>query len=272
MKGSTKEAALETGLSGRIALVTGGGAGIGLACARALVEEGALVAVADLDPSPASEGTPAERLLAIEADLASEAGPAGAVAATVERFGGIDVLVNNVGVATHRDGFLAVADEDWKLLFELNFFCMVRATRAALPHMLAQGRGSIVSVSSDAGHMPAPFFVDYAVTKGMVRILSKALANEFSARGVRSNSISPGPTRTKPWANELELIELLAAQWQVDRQTATERFIHDARRMPLERLGEPEDVAAVVVFLASDRARHVTGADYVVDGGQLPTT
>jgi NAD(P)-dependent dehydrogenase (short-subunit alcohol dehydrogenase family) len=263
---------MNTGLEGRIALITGGGAGIGLASARALLAEGACVSVADLDPSPALADAPADRVLALNSDLASADGPASAVAATVERFGAIDILVNNVGVAPHRDGFLAVADEDWKALFELNFFCMVRATRAALPQMLAHGRGSIISISSDSGHMPAPYFVDYGVTKGMIRILSKALAAEFSPQGIRANTISPGPTRTTPWETPGEFIDIMAAQWNVDRETAIERFLRTERRMPLARLGEPEDVAALVVFLASDLARQITGADYVVDGGQIPTT
>ena len=260
---------MDLGLSGRVALVTGAGAGIGLAVARALIDEGAHVCGADLDPAALGE-LPAAATLALAVDLAAADGPAGAVAATVERFGTIDILVNNVGVAPHREGFLAVADEDWRALFELNFFSMVRATRAALPVMLAQGRGSIVSISSDAGHMPAPFFVDYSLTKGMVRLLSKALANEFSARGVRSNTVSPGPTRTTPWQTPGEFIDRMAASWGVARDAAIERFLREERRMPLARLGEPEDVAALVVFLASDRARQITGADYRVDGGQVP--
>jgi NAD(P)-dependent dehydrogenase (short-subunit alcohol dehydrogenase family) len=262
---------MQTELEDRIALITGAGAGIGLACAHALLEEGASVAVADLNPVAVLADAPPERVLAIEADLASSGGGAAAVAAVVERFGTIDVLINNVGVAPHRDGFLSVDDEAWKSLLELNFFSMVRCTRAALPHMLSQGRGSIISISSDTGHMPAPFFVDYSVTKGMIRLLSKALANEFSARGVRSNTISPGPTRTTPWETPGEFIDVMAAEWGLDRDGAIEHFLRDVRRMPLERLGEPEDVAAVAVFLASDRARQVTGADYRVDGGQIPT-
>jgi NAD(P)-dependent dehydrogenase (short-subunit alcohol dehydrogenase family) len=261
---------MDYGLEGRVALITGAGAGIGLATARALLAERVCVAGADLDPSALDDGTATDRVLTIATDLASPDGPVDAVALTVERFGAIDILVNNVGVAPHREGFLDVADEDWKALFELNFFCAVRATRAALPHMLDHQRGSIVSIASDAGHMPAPFFVDYSVTKGMLRLLSKALANEFSARGVRSNTISPGPTRTTPWETPGEFIDVLATQWGLDREAAIERFLRDVRRMPLARLGEPDDVAAVAVFLASDRARQITGADYVVDGGQLP--
>jgi NAD(P)-dependent dehydrogenase (short-subunit alcohol dehydrogenase family) len=257
---------MELELSGRCALVTGAGSGIGLATVRALRAEGALVAAADLDPAAAAD----EGVALLEVDLSVEGGPQSAVAFTLEQLGAIDVLVNNVGVCPHRDGFLSVSDGDWRELFELNFFSMVRCCRSAIPAMLERGRGSIISLSSDAGHMPGPFFVDYALTKGMIRLLSKALATEFAARGIRSNSISPGPTRTAPWESG-EFIDEMASQWGVDREAAIERFVRDVRGMPLGRLGAPEDVAALVAFLASDRARQITGADYRIDGGMVST-
>jgi len=261
---------MDLGLEGRAALVTGAGSGIGLATVRALLTEGASVVAADRQPGAAADGAPPGRLATLEVDLASPQGPAAAVALTLERFGAIDVLVNNVGVAPHREGFLAVADSDWKALLELNFFSMVRCCRAAIPAMVDRGRGSIVSLSSDAGHMPGPYFVDYALTKGMIRLLSKALATEFAPHGIRSNTVSPGPTRTAPWESG-EFIDALAQQWGVGREEAIVRFVRDERRMPLGRLGEADDVAAAIVFLASDRARQITGSDYRVDGGMVAT-
>ena len=261
---------MDLGLDGRVALITGAGSGIGLATARLLRDEGARVLAADLDPAAAIAGDAGGRGEALRVDLATADGPAAAVAAAVERFGRIDILVNNVGIAPYRDGFLAVSDEDWKELMEINFFSMVRCCRAAIPHMLAAGRGAIVSVSSDAGHMPGPYFVDYAMTKGMIRLLSKALATEYAQRGIRSNTVSPGPTRTAPWERG-EFIDALAAQWHVDRETAIERFVRDVRGMPLGRLGAPEDVAATIAFLCSDRAAQITGSDYRVDGGLIAT-
>jgi NAD(P)-dependent dehydrogenase (short-subunit alcohol dehydrogenase family) len=262
---------MDLGLEGRVALVTGAGSGIGLATTRSLLAEGAHVVAADLDPSALADPPAGGRLLPFTVDLSAAEGPPSAVAFAIEHFGTIDVLVNNVGVCPHRNGFLDVDDSGWQELLELNFFSMVRCCRAAIPRMLEQQRGSIVSLSSDAGHMPAPYFVDYSVTKGMIRLLSKALANEFAAHGIRSNTVSPGPTRTTPWESG-EFIDELALEWAIDREAAIERFVRDVRGMPLGRLGAPEDVAAAIVFLASDQARQVTGSDYRIDGGLVPTT
>jgi NAD(P)-dependent dehydrogenase (short-subunit alcohol dehydrogenase family) len=259
---------MDTGMGGRVAVVTGAGSGIGLAIVHALTAEGVRVVAADLVPEAAVAGAADDAVLGLTVDLATPDGPRDAVDAAVAHFGAIDVLVNNVGVCPHREGFLDVSDADWRALFELNFFSMVRACRAALPHMARQRRGAIVSIASDAGHMPAPFFVDYSVTKGMIRLLSKALANEYAHCGVRSNTVSPGPTRTAPWETG-GFIDALAAEWEVDHEAAIERFVRDVRGMPMGRLGDPDDVAAAVVFLASDLARQVTGADYRVDGGQI---
>jgi NAD(P)-dependent dehydrogenase (short-subunit alcohol dehydrogenase family) len=262
---------MEFGLEGKVAVVTGAGAGIGLSTARMLVEEGVRVVVADLDPSAAAGIAPATQLVALTVDLATAEGGPAAVATALERFGAIDILVNNVGIAPHRSGFLAVSDKDWAALIELNFLSMVRCCRAAIPHMLERGGGSIVSLSSVSGYTPAPYFADYATTKGMVRILSKALANEFGARGVRSNTISPGPTRTTPWEDEDGFLAEYSARWGLDHEATIERFMREERQMPLGRIGEPDDVAALILFLASDRAQQITGSDFRVDGGQLAT-
>jgi len=257
---------MEMGLAQRAVVVTGAGSGIGLATTRAFIAEGAHVVAADLDPAAAQDAG----AIALTVDLATPEGPPAAVKAAVQRLGGIDVLVNNVGVAPSRQGFLSVGDDDWSALIDVNFMSMVRACRAALPHMLEHGRGAIVSISSDAGYLPAPFFVDYSVTKAAIRVLSRAIANEFADRGIRSNTISPGPTRTAPWERR-GLIDDLAERWGIDREAAIERFIKEERRMPLGRLGEPEDVAAMVVYLSSDLAKQITGSDYRVDGGTIAT-
>lgn len=260
---------METGLRDTVVLVTGAGSGIGLATARSFLAEGARVVAADLDPTAAVDGVPDSRVIGVRVDLSRSGSAEAAVAAAIGRFGELGVLVNNVGVCPFRDGFLAVSDAEWLELIELNFLSMVRCTRAGIPHMRERGRGAIVNIASDAARVPAPFFVDYSVTKAAILTLSRALANEFATDGVRCNCVSPGPTRTPPFERGAFFGEL-AEELGVSREEAIAAFVRDRRGMPLGRVGEPEDVAAVVVFLASDLARQVTGADYRVDGGLVP--
>lgn len=261
---------MQTGLNDRVVVVTGAGAGIGLATVTAFVAEGARVVAADVDPSAAADVAGADRVLPVTVDLSTAEGPGTAVNRGAEVFGSVDVLVNNVGIAPHREGFFDVSDAEWLRLLEINVFSMIRASRAALTHMVQQRRGAIVSVSSDAARIPGSFFIDYSVTKAAILMLSKAISNEFASVGIRSNCVSPGPTRTPVWERG-PVVEALAAEFDGDREAAIENFLRNVRQMPMARLGEPEDVAATIVFLASDLARQVTGADYRVDGGQMPT-
>jgi NAD(P)-dependent dehydrogenase (short-subunit alcohol dehydrogenase family) len=267
---SKERKSMDGGLRNRAVVVTGGGGGIGLAAVEAFLAEGARVVAADLDPSSAASLAEEDTVVPLTVDLSTPGGPVEAVTTAVERFGAIDVLVNNVGIAPHREGFLDVSDAEWLRVMEINFFSMIRACRATLPHMVDQGHGAIVSVASDAGRVPGAFFVDYCVTKASVLMLSKAIATEFAPHGIRSNCVSPGPTRTSVWEPDAPITRELAAEFGGDADKAIENFLRNVRRMPMARLGEPSDVAAMIVFLASDLARQVTGADYRVDGGQIP--
>lgn len=258
---------MELSLAGKVAVVTGAGSGIGLACTRLFVEEGARVLAADLDPSAAERIGAGGAVVAEVVDLSTAEGPARMVNAATKAFGRVDALVNNVGIFPFRESFLEVSDQDWQELMTINFYSMVRSCRAAIPHMIEQGGGSIVSIASDVGRAPDPFFVDYSVSKASVLILSKALSIEFGAKGVRSNCVSPGPTRTPAWDKPGGFAESLAAEYGLDKEAAVDHFAKNVRKMPLGRLGSPDDVAAAVVFLSSDRAKHVTGSDYHVDGG-----
>jgi NAD(P)-dependent dehydrogenase (short-subunit alcohol dehydrogenase family) len=261
---------VEIDLSGKAAVVTGAGRGIGLAITRALVDCGARVVAADLAPAAAPEGAPVGSVVALEVDLAVAGGPERAVGTALREFDRLDVLVNNLGVCHPRDGFLSVTDGDWEELFQVNLMSAVRASRAALPPMIDAGGGSIITVSSEAGLQPAPVFTDYAVTKGSLRILTKLLANEFGRQGIRCNSITPGPIRTPAWGRG-GVVDKLAREWGMELEAAIEHFVRDVRGMPLGRIGEPEDVAGLVAFLASDLAKQITGSDFRVDGGQIAT-
>lgn len=254
----------EYGLQDKVVLITGGASGIGLATARAFAAEGAQVVIADRQPGAAAAIQGRHPVAAEEVDVTEEGAIQQWVDAAAERFGGIDVLVNNVGVAPYRESFLSVGDDQWRSLLDINFFAMVRASRAAIPHMIARGSGAIVSLASDAGTQPDPFFVDYAVSKAAVLSLSKSLSMEFGAKGIRSNCVAPGPTATPAMDG---FIRSLAEDLGKEFEETKEFFAKDMRKLPLGRMNDPADVAAVIVFLASDLARQVTGSSYRVDAG-----
>jgi NAD(P)-dependent dehydrogenase (short-subunit alcohol dehydrogenase family) len=260
---------MDYGLTDRVVVITGAGAGIGLETARAFLREGAKVVAADLDPTAVAEAGPASRVLAVTADLRDPATPARVVAAALDGFGRVDVLFNNAGVAAVRPGFLAVDDATGAQTLELNLMGYVRMSRAVLPHMLERGSGVLVHTASEAGRMPNPRLPDYSVSKAAVLMLSKALAAEFTPRGVRSNVVSPAHTRTPLWDRPGGFLDTLAADYGTDREGAVTRYLEDIN-MPAGRLGRPEDTAQAVLFLASQHADFITGADLAVDGGVRP--
>ncbi|MGP6204580.1 SDR family NAD(P)-dependent oxidoreductase [Microbacterium sp. F2] len=252
------------GLKDKVVLITGGGSGIGLATATAFAEQGARVAVADRNPAAAAAIAGDHAVDTTELDVTADGAIAGWVDAVADRLGGVDVLVNNVGLAPFRESFLSVTDEDWRSLLDVNFFAAVRASRAAIPYMIERGGGAIVSLASDAATQPDPFFVDYAVSKAAVLSLSKSLSMEFGPRGIRSNCVAPGPTATPAMDS---FISSLSTELGKGFEETKEYFAKDMRKLPLGRMNDPADVAAVIVFLASDLARQVTGASYRVDAG-----
>jgi NAD(P)-dependent dehydrogenase (short-subunit alcohol dehydrogenase family) len=253
---------MDLGLDGKVAVVTGAANGIGFAIATTLAAEGALVFGGDIDPAPLAGLDGVEP---VEVDLMTEEGSAALIETARATHGRIDVLVNVVGGARHRKAFTEVSDADWRWMWEFNFLTMVRACRAAIPVMTAGGGGSIVSLASDSGRQPDPFFVDYAAAKAAVINLSKSLSIEYGPQGIRSNVVTPGGTRTKGFD---EFFELSAApDWGMGFEEALDHFAKDIRRMPLGHLGQPQDVAAAVAFLASDAAKQVTGSDFRIDGG-----
>ncbi|KIL40924.1 hypothetical protein SD70_10925 [Gordoniibacillus kamchatkensis] len=259
---------MELRIKDKVVVITGASAGIGLAAAKLFLQEGAKVVGGSRSVS-ALERLGSDRLVAVSADLSTAEGPEAVVNKAVEAFGRIDILVNNVGIAPIRSGFLSVDDEGWRTVMETNFMSMVRATRAALPSMIRQKSGVIVSVSSEVGHQPDSMLPDYSVSKAAILSLSKAISNEFGPMGIRANVVSPGPIRTPLWDNPGGFADTLAATFGMSKEEAIVHFTKNVRQLALERIGTPEEVAAVIAFVASEQASFVTGSEYMVNGGAL---
>jgi 3-oxoacyl-[acyl-carrier protein] reductase len=180
---------------------------------------------------------------------------------SAEALGGLDVLVNNVGIARHAR-FEEVEDEEWDAYWQLNVMSYVRAIRAALPH-LRTAKGVIVNVSSTSGKRPSGAMPHYSVTKAAVLSLSRLVADLYAGDGIRCNAVTPGPTATETWLGEGGL----ADQQGGDRDEVLAKV---GAGRPLGRLAEPDEIAAVIAFLASARASYVTGAAWSADGGTVP--
>ncbi len=194
-------------------------------------------------------------------DLALPGEPERAVAESVATLGGLDVLVNNAGVA-RQARFEDVDDAEWDAYWHLNVMSYVRAIRAALPHLRASGTGAIVNVSSTAGKRPSTGMPHYSVTKAAVLSLSRLVADLYAKDGIRCNAVTPGPTATDAWLGEGGLADQLGDRAEVLEKVGAGR--------PLGRLAEPDEIASVIVFLCSQRASYVTGAAWSADGGTVP--
>jgi len=240
-------------LHGKVALVTAAAAGIGRAAALAMAREGARVWATDVDRAGLDALRAADpRIEVAELDVRSDA----AWQALVARAGTVDVLFNCAGIV-HGGTVLDCTDADWDLAFELNVKSMMRGIRAVLPGMLAKGRGSIVNMSSVASSVKgAPNRFIYGTTKAAVVGLTKSVSADFLPRGVRCNAICPGTVDTP------SLRGRVAAQGDAD--AAMKAFV---ARQPIGRLGTADEIAALVVHLASDESGYTSGTTHVIDGG-----
>ncbi|MFH8562645.1 SDR family NAD(P)-dependent oxidoreductase [Streptomyces sp. NPDC017988] len=255
-------------LNGKTALVTGASRGIGLAVVRALSAEGVRVVAAARTATPELRATGAHP---VAVDLSDPAGAERLVADATAELGGIDILVNNVGGGDGglSGGFLDVADAQWAQVVDLNFFATVRVTRAALPALLA-ARGAIVNVSSVGARVPHGGPIAYTTAKAALTAFGKALVHEFGPKGVRVNTVSPGPVRTDMWESPTGYGAELAAAMGIPHADLL-AGLPSATGMVIGRLVEPEEVAALVAHLSSPLAAAITGADHVIDGGSIKT-
>jgi NAD(P)-dependent dehydrogenase (short-subunit alcohol dehydrogenase family) len=258
-------------LENKVAIVTGASKGIGLAVTRALLEEGARV-VAGARTTETLGGLAG--VTAVAVDLTAPDGPARLIQRALEEHGRIDVLVNNVGAVRLRlQGFLGTSDEEFEWAMQVNFFSALRVTRAALVPMLEQGAGAIVNVASvNAFFQPDAGTIDYGAAKAALVNLTKSLAQEFGPRGIHVNAVSPGPVSTDLWIGKDGVAETVARATGVDAETARKNVVASIGGFATGRFTTPEEVAALVVFLASERTANVTGANYVIDGGLIKTT
>ncbi|WP_371543074.1 oxidoreductase [Streptomyces sp. NBC_00554] len=258
---------MSTELQGRTAVVTGASKGIGFAITEALVEAGATVIAGSRGTTPALDALVDKgHVTWVPVDLADPA----AAGRLVEAAGGrIDILVNNVGTAPARTGgFLSVTDEEWRRTVDLNLLAAVRVTRAALPSMLAAGHGSVVTIASVNATLPDPLVIDYSAGKAALVAFSKALSKEVGPKGIRVNTVSPGPVETELWLGGGGVAASVSAAAGI---TAADVVAQASEATVTGRFSKPSEIADLVLFLAGDRASNITGSDFIIDGGLIPT-
>ncbi|PPL19375.1 SDR family NAD(P)-dependent oxidoreductase [Microterricola pindariensis] len=249
-------------LADKNAIVTGGAGGIGRATALAFAAEGARVAVVDLradaaDAVAAEIGAHGGTAIAVAADVSSEADIQRVIATTLAAFGGVDVVFNNAGII-RRTTAVETTAEEWDLVFGVNVKSIFLMCKHIVPVMAAAGGGSIVNTGSGWGLKGGGQAISYCASKGAVVNMTRALAIDHGPQGIRVNSVNPGDVNTGMLLEE-------ARQLDQDAQA----FLAESADRPLGRMGEPSEIAAAVVWLASDESSYVTGSALVVDGGGI---
>ena len=252
---------MKLGLKGKVAVVTGGSEGIGRATALRLAEEGAHVAICarrkePLDNVAADIQKFGVQGLAVAADMSKAEDVERFMKAVIDRFGRVDILVNNAGTSK-RGAFLELTDEEWAADLELKVFGAIRCTRLAVPHMKKNGSGRIVNITISSAKQPGAESYPTSVSRAAGLAITKALSKEFAASNILVNTVCIG--RIKSGQHE--------RRYKRQGQTAEQYYAESAKGIPMGRVGEAEEVANVIAFLASDAASYVTGSSINLDGG-----
>ncbi|MBF6059255.1 3-oxoacyl-ACP reductase [Nocardia terpenica] len=242
-------------LQDRVAVVTGGGSGIGLATVRRFASEGAKVVVADIDTTSGEAAATEVGGLYVKADVTDETQVEALYQAAVDTYGGLDIAFNNAGISPPEDdSILTTGIDAWRRVQEVNLTSVYLCSKYAINHMLARGKGSIINTASFVAVMGAATSqISYTASKGGVLSMSRELGVQFARQGIRVNALCPGPVNTP----------LLQELFAKDPERAARRLVH----IPLGRFAEPEEIAAAVAFLASDDSSFITASQFLVDGG-----
>lgn len=256
----------EKEFQGKRALVTGGTKGMGLAIVKRLAEAGAAV-LTTARSIPSNGDIPGVRF--VQADITKPDGTSLLVEAVKEKLGGVDILINTVGgSSTPPGGALALTEEDWLESLNLNLLGSVRLDRALLPMMVEQGKGAVIHISSIQRKLPLyETTLAYAASKAALTTYSKGLSKEFSPKGIRINTIAPGFIQTEAADRMIDRIATVAGS----REAALQELMGSLGGIPIGRPGLPDEVAELAAFLVSDRAASITGSEFTIDGGTVPT-
>jgi NAD(P)-dependent dehydrogenase (short-subunit alcohol dehydrogenase family) len=242
-------------LEGRVAVVTGGASGIGLATVRRLAAEGARVVIGDLDPAAGKDAADQVGGLFVATDVTDPAAVDNLFKQAFDTYGSVDIAFNNAGISPPDDAsILDTGLEAWRKVQEVNLTSVYLCCKAAIPYMQRQGKGSIINTASFVAIMGAATSqISYSASKGGVLAMSRELGVEFARQGIRVNALCPGPVNTP----------LLTELFAKDPERAQRRLVH----VPMGRFGEPDEIAAAVAFLASDDSSFITANTFLVDGG-----
>lgn len=256
-------------LTGKTAVVTGGSKGIGLALVRTLLAEGMRVVTGSRTITAELKETGA---VPVTVDLSTAEGPARLIDRAIDELGGIDLLVNNVGVGDTDDfakgallNLLELPDDAWEHTFNLHFYSALRVSRAALPSLIER-RGTIINISSTGARIVAAGPADYNVSKAALSALTKVIAEQFGGQGVRAITVSPGPVSTGVWTDPDGFVARIAKEQGVPHESFVEQMM-GGLGVTTGRISTSEEVARLIAFLASPN--NITGNEYLIDGGMI---